>query len=137
MVRSIDWDKMVAESNGGARRKPRQEEHKLQCQCKRAFDLAHPALAPLLFAIPNGGARDERTGAMLKAEGVVAGVADMCLAVPRGGFGALYIEFKTPKGRQSDSQKAWQEATQAAGNRYEVVRDVDGFMDLVKDYLKQ
>lgn len=61
----------------------------------------------LLFAIPNGGARDQITGAMLKAEGVRAGVPDLFLAVPRGRYHGLFIEMKQSKGgRVSDVQKA-------------------------------
>lgn len=53
-----------------------------------------------LFHIPNGGARagDKRTammrGARLKAAGVRAGVADLCLPVTRGGYSGLYVEMK-------------------------------------------
>jgi len=59
----------------------------------------------LLFAIPNGGARDCITGARLKAEGVRKGIPDLCLAVPNNDFHGLYIEMKTEKGRASKEQK--------------------------------
>ena len=39
----------------------------------------------VMYHIPNGGRRDAITGARLKAEGVVAGVPDIFLAVPRQG----------------------------------------------------
>ena len=47
-------------------------EHRIQAGLFKWAKLAsahHPELT-LLFAIPNGGARDPITGAMLKAEGV-------------------------------------------------------------------
>ena len=44
----------------------------------------HPALA-LLYAIPNGGHRHKAVAARMKAEGVKAGVPDLCLPVARGG----------------------------------------------------
>ena len=118
------------------RRKPRDEEHRLQVQCVKWFRYMHSDLAPLLFAIPNGGARKEVTGAKLKAEGVVAGVADLCLAVPRDG-GVLFVELKTPTGRQSQTQVLWQATVEAAGNTYVVVRSVEEFMQCITEYLKQ
>jgi hypothetical protein len=61
----------------------------------------------LMHAIPNGGAREARTGAMLKAEGVRAGVLDVCWPIQRGTFAALHIEFKRPGGKLSPEQKTW------------------------------
>ena len=116
------------------RRKPRDEEHRLQVQCVKWFRYAHPDLAPLLFAIPNGGARNEITGAKLKAEGVVAGVADLCLAVPRCG-GVLFIEMKTPTGRQSQSQLQWQAAVSIVGNTYVIIRTLEDFISTINYYL--
>jgi hypothetical protein len=63
-----------------------------------------------LWAIPNGGRRDEITGAILKREGVRAGVPDLFLAVPvpvHGGRSraGLFIEMKTWTGRVSKAQQ--------------------------------
>ena len=54
---------------------------------------AMPELA-LLFAVPNGGYRPMTTAAQLKAEGVKAGVPDVCLPVARGRFHGLWLELK-------------------------------------------
>jgi len=51
----------------------------------------------LLYHIPNGGYRYKTTARRLKAEGVKAGVPDICLPVPRGGYHGLYIEMKAGK----------------------------------------
>ena len=53
----------------------------------------YPELA-LLYAIPNGGNRNIVTATKLKAEGVKAGVPDLCLPVPRGGYHGMYLEMK-------------------------------------------
>lgn len=73
----------------------------------------------------------------MKGEGATAGVADLILLVPRGEFSSLCLEMKTERGRQSDSQKAWQEAAESIGNCYMVIRSLDEFMDTVKLYLSQ
>lgn len=75
----------------------------------------HPELK-LIFAIPNGGQRNIIVAAKLKAEGVRAGVPDICLPVARGGFNSLYIELKAVKGRMQPNQIEWQTALNEAGN---------------------
>ena len=90
-----------------------------------------------LFAVPNGGRRDATTAAKLKAEGVVAGVADLILLKSNRDYGALLIEMKTLKGRQRDSQKAWQNIVCADSEyKYVVCRSFDDFKREVDDYLK-
>lgn len=111
------------------------EESKLQCGCVKYFRMCFPKYAYMLFAVPNGGYRKEREGKILKAEGVVAGVSDLILLVPRNGKGALCIEMKTRKGVQRESQKVWQEECEKAGNEYVVVRSFKQFRDAVTDYL--
>ena len=110
-------------------------EHRLQCACVRWFRYQYPQLSSLLFAVPNGGRRDPVTGARLKAEGVVAGVSDLILFFPSDKHHALCIEMKTPKGRQSSSQKEWQQQVERYGYRYEVIRDFLEFEKLVKSYI--
>ena len=112
-------------------------EHRLQCACVRWFRYQYPELSSLLFAVPNGGRRDPVTGARLKAEGVVAGVSDLILFLPSDKHHALCIEMKTPKGRQSPSQKEWQQQVERYGYRYEVIRDFLEFEKLVKSYIQE
>lgn len=111
-------------------------EHDLQVACVRWFKLSHHELALCLFAIPNGGTRrNAREGARLKAEGVTAGVADLFLAIPNATNSGLFIEMKTEKGRQQDTQKAFEQAVTKQGYRYEVVRSLDQFITLIIEYL--
>ena len=112
------------------------EESILQRRCVAWFRLQHRDLAPLLFAVPNGGARSRVEAAIMKAEGVTAGVADLLLLVPRGGWSCLCIEMKTQKGRQTPEQKAWQEAaTSKGGALYVVCRSFEEFASYVHNYL--
>lgn len=113
------------------------EEHQLQCFCVRWFQLSFPEFRGLLFAVPNGGRRDQTTGRKMKEEGVVAGVADLILFKACGGFHGLAIEMKTEKGRQSDSQKSWEKKVIGEGYKYSVVRSFDDFKCLIISYLHQ
>ncbi len=127
---------MIARGRKGTPEKPSHIESELQRSCKQWFDLQYPKLSRLCFAIPNGGARNAREAGIMKAEGVTAGVADMILLIPRNGYGCLCLEFKTKDGYQSQSQKLWQAATEANGNKYVVVRSIDQFVNEVKKYLQ-
>lgn len=118
------------------RRKCDEVEHRLQQSCVRWFRLQYPQLEGRLFAVPNGGRRDTATGAKLKAEGVVAGVADLILLKANRQYGALLIEMKTAKGRQSDSQRWWQSAVCKHDEyKYVVCRSLDEFIMEVREYL--
>ncbi len=54
-----------------------------------------PALV-WLHHIANGGQRNPRTAALLKAQGVKPGILDLHLPVPRGPFHGMMIELKKP-----------------------------------------
>lgn len=61
----------------------------------------------LLFHVPNGGRRDAREAASLKKQGVKAGVPDLVLPSPHGGYHGLYIELKAGKNKTSKHQNEW------------------------------
>jgi len=113
------------------------EESELQRQCVAWFRYQYPSRALILFAVPNGGGRSPVEAAIMKGEGVVAGVADLILLEARGNYGALCIEMKTPSkaSRQNPNQKLWQAAAEKAGNAYVVVRTFEDFQDVVRHYL--
>lgn len=62
----------------------------------RPYELCHH--------VPNGGRRDKRTAELLKAQGVLAGVPDVFLPYPSGGYHGLYIELKAESGQPSKEQ---------------------------------
>ena len=130
-------DEMLAKADVKPRRKaPSDEEHSIQQSCVRWFNFEYPKLRGRLFAVPNGGRRDAVTGARLKAEGVVHGVSDLILLKSNHRYGALLIEMKTAKGRQSDNQRWWQSViTQNDEYKYVVCRSFNDFMREVTDYL--
>ena len=67
----------------------------------------------LLFAVPNGGERNKKVAAKLRAEGVKAGVPDVMFPVSNGTYHGLFIEMKKPEFRNhqnggcSDKQVEW------------------------------
>jgi len=117
------------------RRRPDDEEHRIQCACVAWFRLQYPNHATALFAVPNGGRRDRVSGAKLKAEGVLPGVSDLILLLPRGRHHGLLIEMKTERGKQSPAQKEWQRDMAARGYLYVVCHSFDEFREQIDDYL--
>jgi hypothetical protein len=128
------------------------EEHKIQVAF---FDWAdnmvrcgrYPCLEKLLFAIPNGGARDARTGAILKAEGVKPGIVDAFLAVPNirniPWYHGLFIEFKAPAirgvrraGTLSEDQKIVIPQLIEQGYCVEICWSTQEGIDAVERYLR-
>ena len=135
--KNLTFDEMMAAMRSNTRKRPADEEHRIQCACVRWFNVQYPKLHGRLFAVPNGGRRDATTAAKLKAEGVVPGVADLVLLMSNRDYGALLIEMKTPKGRQSDSQKKWEKTVCAdAEYKYVVCRSLDDFIREVDSYLR-
>lgn len=94
----------------------------------------HPELR-LLYAIPNGGARNAVTGALLKAEGVKPGVPDLCLPVARGKYHGLYIEMKRATGKPTKAQLEWLAALKAQGYATAIRHDAALTADLILRYL--
>jgi hypothetical protein len=112
------------------------QESRTQSACVRWFRLQYPEYDKLLISVPNGVATSATQGRILKAEGMVAGAADLLLLLPNHNHPYLCIEMKTDKGRQSSAQKEWQQAVEnKALARYAVVRSVEEFMTLITDYL--
>lgn len=132
------FEDMVAMANAGVkqRKHPSEREHNLQVACVRWLKLQYPQFAHNLFAVPNGGKRDKVTAGKMKAEGVLAGVSDLIFLKSNANFGALLIEMKDEKGKQSEAQKEWQKLIEADGYKYVVCRSLEDFMREIKDYIE-
>jgi hypothetical protein len=117
-------------------------ESKIQHTCVMWFRMTFPAVASLLFSVPNGGWRGGRSGAIMVYEGQVKGVADLILLYPSQGRSALCIEMKVPKrarssaGTQSKEQKQWQELVESHGSTYVVCHGLLEFITAVCVYLR-
>ena len=134
----MTFDEMMALHNKAVktRKRPSEEEHRIQCSCVRWFAFKYPQYRGLLFAVPNGGRRDAVTGAKLKAEGVIAGVADLIFLKRNSRYCGLLIEMKKPKGKQSESQKEWEGIINTLGEfKYVRCHSFDQFRHEVKEFL--
>jgi hypothetical protein len=109
-------------------------EHQEQCAYFRWVAYAYPK--KLIFAIPNGGNREAKTGAMMKREGVKAGIPDIMVASANGVYHGLFIEMKAAKGRLSESQKAVMEQLLGEGYLIEVCRSWQEAKEITEKYLK-
>ena len=95
-----------------------------------------------MHAIPNGGDRNMAVASNMKAEGVRAGVPDVCLPVARGGYHALYVEFKKPTRRRekngglSDVQLIFKNALTELGNCVIVVYTWEEALSVTLKYLE-
>ena len=99
------------------------------------FVKQYPELA-LLYHIPNGGHRYRTTAIRLKAEGVKAGVPDICLPVARSDFHGLYIEMKAGKNKPTDNQSRWLDDLSEQGYYAAVCHGWEAASNLILRYLK-
>jgi len=106
----------------------KQDEHQAQAALFRWAELQRRRLPELnlLFAIPNGG----------KAEGVKAGVPDICLPVARGEFHGLFIEMKAGRNKPTQSQVAWHYHLSQQGYRVAVCYGFEPAIELIEGYLR-
>lgn len=118
------------------------KESKIQHICVCWFRETFPHVGSLLFAVPNGGWRGARAGAMMVYEGQVKGVADLILLYPSGGKSSLCLEMKVPKrkgryaGTQSEAQEEWQALVEKYGSTYVVCHGLIEFIKAVCNYLQ-
>lgn len=90
----------------------------------------------LLYHVPNGGSRNKAEAGRFKAEGVKAGVPDLCLPVPRGEFHGLYIELKRLRGsRTSEDQILWMEELTKQGYCVALCKGWEAAAKTITNYL--
>ena len=91
----------------------------------------------LMYHVPNGGSRNRVEAARLKAQGVKAGIPDICLPVARGGYHGLYIEMKRQHGGVlSDDQKDKIPRLKEQGYRVEVCKGFQKAADVIEAYME-
>lgn len=128
--------------------RPKQRKHghseaKIQSECVLWLHNEHPETRGLCFCVPNENSRSVYeskkqqliSGAQRRSTGVVAGVADTLLLIPRDSYHGACIEFKTEIGRQSEAQIKWQALVEQHGYYYVVVRSLEEFKKFINWYL--
>ena len=89
-----------------------------------------------LAHIPNGGFRDKREAASLKAQGVKRGFPDLFLTWPNKTFHGLFIEMKAKNGVVSQEQDAWITHLNSVGYLAIVCYSWEEARDVILEYLK-
>lgn len=90
----------------------------------------------LLHHCPNGGKRDRVSAAVLKRQGVKAGVPDLHLPVPKGQYASLYIEMKYGDGRLQKEQKEFLKQAAEYGNFVTVCYSQEIALKVIEEYVK-
>ena len=112
------------------------EESKLQQSAVKWFKYTYPKYQRFLVAVSNEGQRTPKNGARMKAQGMIAGISDLILFDPESVQMPIFLECKTQKGRQSQSQKEFEAEYTEAGYKYYIFRSFDEFREIVNNYLQ-
>ena len=101
-----------------------------------------------MFAIPNGTNKSLTARSMFKAEGLRAGVPDICIPIPNKYYHHLYIELKRARkqlknGKTSVShtkvspeQKKWIEKLREEGSCAVVAYGAKEAIEIIEDYME-
>lgn len=111
---------------------PGQSEDALQQKCYVWFWNNYPHLRGLLFAVPNGGKRDGKTGKLLNLTGLVKGVSDLIFLYRTQTY---LIELKVEERKQTKEQIVWQDLVEHHGFVYFVVRSLTDFKRLMNQLI--
>jgi hypothetical protein len=126
-VSQLSDEELLAKLGVRRRAKPRELERAHQValiKWVRTVRDIYPVLK-LLYAIPNGGKRNLRVARKLKAEGVLVGVADLCLPAARRGYHGLYLEMKSEEGVATEEQKEFLRGVSGEGYCAVIAQGVD------------
>lgn len=89
-----------------------------------------------LHAIPNAAKRGKRERGKMLAEGLKAGMPDLCLPCPRGIYHGLYIEMKHGRNQPTANQKDCIKFLRQQGYFVDVCWCADEAIGLLKLYMR-
>lgn len=83
-----------------------------------------------MFSVPNElGGRNKIGTALAKSTGLMSGVSDTIIILPNSKI--IFIEFKTPKGRQTEKQKEFEDRIKKHGYAYYIIRSFEEFKKII------
>jgi hypothetical protein len=91
--------------------------------CTKFNDQPH-----VIFSVPNGAHVSKQQAMKLKATGLVSGVSDLIIIQPNR---CIFVELKIEKGKQSESQIAFQKKVEALGFEYYIVKSLQHFKEII------
>lgn len=94
-----------------------------------------PGLKPFVIHIANERRCSYARGNMLRKMGVTAGVSDIFIMIPSGGFHGLWIEMKVKPNKPTASQLEFLDNATSQGYATAVCYSSEEAMTAVKDYL--
>lgn len=122
---------------GGTRTEPYESEEQVTLfEWAEVMSGRHPCLK-LIYHVPNGGQRSVAVAGKLKAEGVKAGVPDICLPVARGIYHGLYIELKAGRNKATAEQEWWLSALSEEGYKAILCRGWEMAAEAILAYLEE
>lgn len=108
-------------------------EDRIQRQCVEWFRGKFPK--EKIFAIPNGGKRSKIEAAIMKGSGVLSGVSDLFIPIPKSYHHGFFIEMKKPDGKPTPNQKEFLEYADSKNYRTSVIDSFDKFVEEVTEYM--
>jgi hypothetical protein len=109
------------------------EEQNLQTACVKWLELQYPKIKRIQSST------DHKTtliqGALKKRMGYQKGTPDLQILVANHSYHALFVEFKTEKGKQTIEQKDFEKYCNENDYCYLICRNVEGFIQFVKSYI--
>jgi hypothetical protein len=107
-------------------------EKTIQKQVVRYIKFQYPNL--FFFSVRNEGKRSLREGKEAKDMGLLSGVSDLYFL--HNGK-SLFLELKNEKGKQSDTQKGFEESVTKNGAIYIVANSFDSAIEAIKNFLEK
>lgn len=102
------------------------EEDKIQSAIVTAIRYLYPK--SIIAHVPNGGKRNYKEAVRFKAQGVLAGFADL-IFLHKGQ--AIFFEVKTEKGKQTEYQKEFEKKITEQGFKYYTVKSVEQTLNII------